>query len=241
MEKKKILYVSAILCVVQAAIGILCAVCRIAFPQNMSLITAATVCLFILSFVGAAAVLVYISKMTFRSFGTLALHFGMVFFFIGIGIYAISGDKYNVSMPVDKTASYSQIRVEDENGGYQTVVLPFEISLDSFERITHEDGTDKQYNGTLTFTEKLSRRAESVQISVNKPVRKNGYKIYLMGFSGTGDNVSVSMLMKRDPGEYISLIGIFCIILGSFICCFSSKKRQGISQEESGEGVKHNE
>ncbi len=239
--KKKILSLSGILCAVEAVLCTVYVAHRIAFSADTPVTFVISALLLVLSATGAVLVLAYTSRPTLRSIGVLALHFGMVFFLAGITIYNFTGAKYNVSMPPDPDLVYSEIQNEKSDGNYESVSLPFEMSLDSFEIVTYPDGSDKEYNGVLTFTQKRSRLAESLDISVNKPVRKNGYKIYLMGFYGMGQSLQVNLLIKRDPGEFISLVGIICMVAGAFVTAFAperKKKKDGNapSEQDTSEG-----
>ena len=65
-------------------------------------------------------------------------------------------------------------------------------------------------------------------ISVNNPIRKNGVKIYLMSFTSEGyereDGVFVPgewllLHFKKDPGEIVSVIGIYILLIGSVGMC----------------------
>lgn len=57
-------------------------------------------------------------------------------------------------------------------------------------------------------------------LTVNHPVYKGGWKIYLMAVSGSGNAQYVTLMFKKDPGEIVTLIGIVLLVAGSFISAF---------------------
>lgn len=225
-KQKTILLVSCGVCAGCTILLVLYVLYRVLVPSDEAVKYAVSVALGVASLAGAVAVLMYTDRLTVRSAGIVALHFGMLFFFVGVLIFCLFGAKYDVEMTPSRENSYSEIHFMDKDNSYTLVSLPFEMSLDSFEVVTYPNGADKEYNAVLTFTQKRSRLANSVDISVNKPVRKNGYKLYLMGYTKLSDSYRVNMLIKRDPGEYISLIGIVFMVAGSFACAFAKGKRK---------------
>lgn len=67
-----------------------------------------------------------------------------------------------------------------------------------------------------------------LSLTVNHPLRKGGWKIYLLAVSGSGEGAYVTFLFKKDPGEIVTYIGIGLLVIGSFISCFmrTGKKKE---------------
>ena len=74
----------------------------------------------------------------------------------------------------------------------------------------------KYYGGNVTIVNLADGRSVTEElIEVNKPLRVNGWKIYLMGYDEASD--AASFLFKYDPAEYIELAGFWMLILGAFL------------------------
>lgn len=166
--------------------------------------------------------------------GFYILHIGLVLFLTGSFIYYISGDVINVSIPVNKDTIYSEIKREapDKNGN-DTTKLGFGIGVSDFyvERYTEEDGVagaDKHYEATLMIMEGGSRDIKETPLTVNNPHRQNGWKIYLMNYDRMTES-AVQLSFKYDPGEYISLTGIWFSVVGCFVMCLLRKKNGGVA------------
>lgn len=167
--------------------------------------------------------------------GFYLLHIGLVLFLAGSFFYYLNGDKIAVAVPVDPSATYSRIQrdVPDSSGEVYTD-LNFGMGVSQF-RVEKYDKTkdgvesDKFYEATLNLTDRVSLRTRQVSLTVNHPYRYEGWKIYLMGYQDMGDTGyrTVSLLFKKDPGEYIALAGIWMIIAGSVVMCLLKKRKAG--------------
>lgn len=190
-------------------------------------------------FVFAAYVLIQIiclfnikPKFTFYHSGFYILHIGLILLLIGCFTYYISGDKVTVSVPVNKNSIYSEIkRQEPDKNGNDMLKLGFAIGVSDFyvERYTAEDGiegTDKHYEATLMIMSDGERDIKSIPLTVNNPHRQDGWKIYLMNYDKATES-TVQLMFKNDPGEYITLTGIWFTIIGTFMMCLLKKKGFG--------------
>ena len=74
----------------------------------------------------------------------------------------------------------------------------------------------RYYGGDVTLID-LDNGREVTQevIEVNKPLRINGWKIYLMGYEETYH--AASFVFKYDPAESIQLVGYWMLIVGAFL------------------------
>lgn len=166
------------------------------------------------------------TKLNLHGIGFYLVHTGLVVFLAGCFIYYISGEKIPVNLNVDETAMYNQIQRFSETGNGEFVKMPFDMGLSNFRVEKYEDGSDKYYEATLMISPEGTREIIYEPLIVNKPHRESGWKIYLMGYDGTMGS-TVSLLMKWDPGEYVSLSGIIMIIIGCIILCLFRKYEGG--------------
>ncbi len=165
--------------------------------------------------------------LTLKKIGFYLLHFGLVLFLGGSFIFYIFGETIPVYIPVRENVTYSKIQRQDSG---EVVDLGFGLGVDNFtveKYETEEDKTpgDKYYEADLIIEDSVSLRQETKKLIVNKPVRKSGWKIYLMNYnlSAVGD-YELYLLLKHDPGERITDTGIFMTLIGAFIMCFHKKK-----------------
>lgn len=76
----------------------------------------------------------------------------------------------------------------------------------------------KSYLGTLNIRNYKTGEKYTEEISINHPIRVNGWKIYLMAYSA--EQNSATFTFKYDPAEYVILTGIWAVIIGSFLMSF---------------------
>lgn len=164
--------------------------------------------------------------------GFYIFHVGIVLLLCGCFIYYIAGDVINVSVPVDSSAVYSEIKREgpDKNGN-DILKLDFGLGVSDFRVERYEASedaaeSDKYYETTLLIMPEGTRNIERVSLSVNNPHRESGWKIYLMNYDRITES-SVQLMLKNDPGEYISLAGIWMMIGGTVIMCLLKKRKAG--------------
>lgn len=167
-------------------------------------------------------------KFTVYRCGFYALHIGLVLFLIGSFFYYVSGDKLTVSVPVNDSAVYSQIkRDKPDSDGNNMLKLDFSFGVSDFkvERYpADEDGQelDKHYEATLLIMPEGTRELSEKSLTVNKPYRYGGWKFYLMNYDRTTED-SVQLMLKHDPAEYVSLAGIWLAVIGAFLMCLRFK------------------
>ncbi len=171
-------------------------------------------------------------KFTLYRAGFYAMHIGLVLFLTGCFVYYISGDMIHVSVPIDPDAMYNEIRRDTvEEGESPTKRLDFYLGVSDFkvERYEAEEGeaaVDKYYEATLRIMPEGSREIEEHALIVNGTHRESGWKIYLMNYDRMGQS-AVQLMLKYDPGEYISLAGIWLAIGGSVVMCLLRKREAG--------------
>jgi cytochrome c biogenesis factor len=174
----------------------------------------------LMALITVIGIIFYDPKKAIRAIGFYLLHAGIVLFLLGQLVYTVAGYKVNVSMQENSRDSYDKIKTA--NG--EILELGFELGMGEFTAEYYDDGSPKHYEAELIIN------GSPVSVTVNHPVRYNGYKMYLMSSSKdqSGEEY-VSMLVKYDPGEFVSSFGIIMIIVGSFVICFARPLRFGIS------------
>lgn len=171
-------------------------------------------------------------KFTLYRTGFYLLHIGLVLLLAGCFVYYIAGDVVNVSIPVDSSQMYRQIKRETpDTNGNDILNLDFGIGVSNFvvERYDDTDdgmAIDKYYEATLLIMPEGSRNIEEVPLSVNQPHRESGWKIYLMNYDRVTES-AVQVMMKYDPGEYVTLAGMWMCIAGSVVMCLLRKREAG--------------
>ncbi len=73
----------------------------------------------------------------------------------------------------------------------------------------------KKYTATVSFFEGKDRTVK--QLTVNHPLRKKGFKIYLMSYNDASR--TATLLFKKDYGEWLSTSGLVLIMGGTFFHC----------------------
>ncbi len=189
-----------------------------------SVLTAILLCLF-----GALTVVcLCISNVggnVFYKIGFYILHGGLVLLIVGFMIYGALGTKYDVSIFRGETY-YDSIR--DTTGEEEKMVsLGFKFRLEGLQTEYHTDKegnateSPKMYTAFLSVIYPGETQSQILELSVNKPLYINGYKIYLMSVSNDGQN-GATLLFKRDPAEFTITFGIALTIVGSFLMCYLS-------------------
>ncbi len=99
--------------------------------------------------------------------------------------------------------------------GNRRIDVGFDIELVDF-RVGNYQGTNRAmtYESDV-FVEELGK----VNISMNEPMKHNGYTFYQASFEkdGTGAPVASILSVNRDPGRPIKYLGSFLIVLGSIV------------------------
>jgi len=199
-----------------------------------SLLKSVWVVFILAAYVLIQVICIFLMKPSFTLYkcGFYVLHIGIVLLLTGCFIYYISGDVVTVTVPVNEKAIYSEIkRTEPDSKGNDMLKLDFGIGVSDFvvEKYTAEDGvegTDKYYEATLMILSDGERTPKEIPLIVNYPHHQNGWKIYLMNYDKITES-SVQLMLKYDPGEYITLTGIWMLIIGTFVMCLFKKKGAG--------------
>lgn len=203
--------------------------------------------LFVLAASLVVSIVAFNPRKGFYSIGFYVLHIGIVLFLVGSFIYTVSGQKSTVSPPsissftpaieyrmkqmgitdaqiIDmKTRYYNQIGKTAEDGSTEVVDLGFNFRIVDFktEYYDTEQTAVKHYEATVGFL-KSDGTEERVSLTVNHPIYRNGWKIYLMNVAENDPFgfTEVQLVVKKDPTEFLSTAGIILTVLGTFMMCF---------------------
>ena len=162
---------------------------------------------------------------TVYKIGFYILHCGLIVLTVGFLLTNLTGEKHIVQLRTGSAKdSFSIFRFEDGN----SFSFSERMGLESVTADYYNDGSPKYYEAVLAFYDRatLNKTGEKT-LTVNHPLRVDGYKIYLM--SEDADNGIATLLFKYNPGEYVVLIGIVTLFAGTFVMCFSGfeRKRKG--------------
>lgn len=118
--------------------------------------------------------------------------------------------------------------------GYQNrrLDLGFQVHLNQFEVIRYE-GTSKakEYASQISIgavNEPVNPSAANMQISMNKPLKHNGYTIYQASFSEdemTGKPNASVFSINKDPGRMVKYIGSLILCLGIVWLFYQRRKK----------------
>lgn len=190
--------------------------------------------------------------------GFYLLHTGIVLFIAGMMIFALSGSSHYVNLPslssvtkdvenqmkniygysdkdIERIRSYrNQIGTDDG----EIIDLGFNFRIVDFDTEFYEDGESvRHYEAKLEFF--LSDGTiETAPLTVNHPIYRGGWKIYLMNVGASPYGYEqVNLLMKKDPAEFISVAGIILTVLGTFMMCLLPKKTLSFCSGDKKRGV----
>lgn len=205
------------------------------------------------------------------SLGFYALHIGIVLFLLGSFVYTVSGVTTNAAPPSVSSITgtieyrmqqmglsseqisnmkgyYNQVSRTDAEGNSEIIDLGFNFRIVDFktEYYDKEQKNVKHYEATVGIL-KNDGSEERVSLTVNHPIRKNGWKIYLMDVSV--DEVfgftKVQLLFKKDPTEFLSTGGIILTVAGTFMMCFLRPSEAMLKKkrlaEQSKKAAKHSQ
>lgn len=201
----------------------------------------------VLSLLGVAiaiSVVAFNPKKTIYSVGFYALHIGIVLLLVGVLGYGIGGtDLYAAPVNVGSVTSVMEYRMTQMGytdrqisslkgynnrvgSGDEIVDLGFNFKIVDFKTEYYEDGVSvKHYDATVEFLNSEDGSVEQVSLTVNHPIYRNGWKIYLLdvGTNQVFGYQQVQLMLKKDPTELLTVAGILLTILGTFMMCFPPK------------------
>lgn len=158
-----------------------------------------------------------------RTLGFYLLHIGLLVLLLGCFLYYNAGTD-NDEDGIKDNLKYVQVVPSDKiYSEYAT--LGFGIGITDAGVTYYRDGTPKYYYADMIVDLGTGESAKKITLSVNHPHHENGWKIYLMDYNDTTGQVT--LMFKRDPGEYLTSAGIWMVIIGTFLMCFVRRRKAG--------------
>lgn len=94
----------------------------------------------------------------------------------------------------------------------ETLSLPFELKLDQFSKKDYP-GTETPYSYESLVTN--NRDQKQTLISMNEPLKADGFTLYQASFSMTPGQKPISVLsVNKDPGRWIKYLGSLILSIG---------------------------
>ena len=140
----------------------------------------AAVVLILFAILQIACISVYQPAFTPYKVGFYLLHLGLLILLSGLAAFELAGSEKTVQVPVNENGSfYSSIR--NESGEEED--LGFSFRLNSFRVEKYESGADRYYRTDVEFLDPTTLRQTTDYLEVNRTLRQNNKKIYLMDYS----------------------------------------------------------
>lgn len=198
----------------------------------------------------AVSLVVFNPKKSIYDIGFYLLHMGIVLFLVGMAIFGVKGSSHYVALPnvssvvsaenelkgtygfgdsdVDRLKSYRN-QIAGDDG--EIIDLGFNFRITDFTAEYYEDGESvKHYDAEVEFFLR-DGTVETLHLTVNHPIYRGGWKIYLMSVgTSTYGYEQVTLLIKNDPAEFVSVAGIALVVLGTFMMCLLPKKLKNLPQ-----------
>lgn len=117
--------------------------------------------------------------------GFYFIHVGIPIMLIGFALYGIFGKTLYSNVPVDSNGLF-YTGINDENGIKND--LGFGFKADTFEIEHYESGSEKYYGADISVYDINGRtgayyNSGAAKLEVNNTFRKNGWKLYFMGYN----------------------------------------------------------
>ena len=144
-----------------------------------------------------------------------------IIFLIGVASLAIAMSAAFVARMCPRDVKELVLAEDDRSGIDERLVL----RLDRFSVLRYPDGKPKQYVSSVKTLEQATRKITSAQISVNHPLRQNGWWIYQMG-CGVDETVTsrpvccTVLRCVRDPLLPLAAAAGLFALAGALILCF---------------------
>lgn len=206
--------------------------------QNADYPTAAAVIFILLGGAIAVSLVVFNPQKSIYDIGFYLLHMGIILFIVGMIVYGLKGASHYVTLPniasvtavenelkvaygfddsdIDRLKSYRN-QIAGEDG--EIIDLGFNFRITGFTAEYYDDEAVKHYDARVEFFLR-DGTVETLHLTVNNPIYRGGWKIYLMSVGNSLYGYEqVSLLIKNDPAEFVCVAGIVLIILGTFMMC----------------------
>ncbi len=133
----------------------------------------------------------YQPELSVYKIGFYLMHVGLLILLAGLAAFAIAGESITVQVPVDNQADGYRF-VQNEEG--EEIDLGFAFRLDSFTVEKYQSGSDRYYKTDVTFWDVATHAQHKDYLEVNRTLRNNGWKLYLMSYSDGTANLAANGL-----------------------------------------------
>ena len=123
---------------------------------------------------------IYQPALTPYKVGFYCMHIGLLLILAGLAAFELAGNDMTVQVPVSESGAYYD-NIKNEDG--ETIDLGFAFKVTDFAIEKYESGADKYYRADVAFTDPTTLAVEKDYLEVNRTLRKNGWKIYLMDYN----------------------------------------------------------
>ena len=127
-----------------------------------------------------ACLAVYQPAFTPYKVGFYCMHVGLLLLLAGLAAFELAGNDMTVQVPVSASGAYYD-NIKNDDG--ETIDLGFAFKVTDFAVEKYESGADKHYRADVAFTDPTTLAVENDYLEVNRTLRRNGWKIYLMDYN----------------------------------------------------------
>lgn len=149
---------------------------------DISLLTGGLAALVFIIFAVLQIICIAIYQPAFTPYkvGFYCMHVGLLLLLAGLAAFELAGNDMTVQVPVSESGAYYD-NIKNEDG--ETVDLGFAFKVTDFAIEKYESGADKYYRADVAFTDPTTLAVENDYLEVNRTLRRNGWKIYLMDYN----------------------------------------------------------
>ena len=171
--------------------------------------------------------------------GFYLMHCGLIVLIVGLLLTNLAQTKvYIVVNGTDVGVKRTDV-VRDGETGKTLLSFGHLICVENCGTVYYDEekASVKNYEAEIGLYDKASGTlVETKKLSMNRPARIDGYKVYLMNLYPAGGTVGqngellypdggVGLLFKHNPGEYVTIFGFAVSLAGVFLSCFAGVKK----------------
>ncbi|MBO5778033.1 MAG: cytochrome c biogenesis protein ResB [Clostridia bacterium] len=123
---------------------------------------------------------VYQPGFTPYKIGFYLMHIGLLILLAGLAAFELAGNDMTVQVPVSESGAYYD-NIKNENG--DTIDLGYAFKITDFTVEKYPSGADKYYRADVAFTDPTTLAVNNDYLEVNRTLRQNGWKMYLMDYN----------------------------------------------------------
>ncbi len=112
--------------------------------------------------------------------GFYLMHVGLLILLAGLAAFELAGNDMTVQVPVSESGAYYD-NIKNEDG--DTIDLGYAFKITDFTVEKYPSGADKYYRADVAFTDPTTLAVKNDYLEVNRTLRQNGWKMYLMDYN----------------------------------------------------------